>query len=902
MGLSAGTRLGTYEVKSSLGVGGMGEVYLAKDTRLGREVAIKVLPESFARDSERLARFEREARLLAALNHPNIGAIYGLQEHESTSYLVLELVPGQTLAQRLKRGPLPVAEALAICRQVAEALEAAHEKGIVHRDLKSANVIITPEGKAKVLDFGLAKGLEVEGSAADLSRTPTVTGEATGVGVVLGTAAYMSPEQARGLPLDTRTDIWSFGCVLYEALTGRKAFEGATVSDTVAAILDREPDWQALPQKTPERARWLLRRCLEKDLRNRLRHIGDARIELEDASAPPGTGPLSAVAVAGVSRRTFIATAAGGLLAGAAGTEVFERYSPRGAASAAQIVRFALPLAPGQRLVPHFVPMLAISPDAKYVAFSDAQGQLYLRALDHLETKPIQGVRGGAPFFSPDGRWVGYRDPITRTVKKVALSGGAPITMFASNLIYGAAWGHDGYIYVTVSYPGAVTRIPATGGTPEDITKLDTQKEERIHRMVELLPGGGALLFTVGGGGMDSYDEARIVAYSLKSGQRKTLIEGGTCARYSPSGHVVYARAGGLFVVPFDLKRLEVTGPPVQVMDGVLMSRNTGAAHISLSAAGDLVYAPGGVEGGERTLMWVDRQGKAQPLGLPPRSYLHPRISPDGRQLAVEIEGPSHDVYLYEFSRGVLTKLTLDGSSHWPLWTPDGKRITFRRWLNNTFSMWWMPADRSASEERLTTIGEMQSPVSWSPDARFLSFTGMGTEKVPAVYVLPMDQDRKPQPVAQSKFPAGSAKFSPDGRWLAYCSNESGRSEVYVQVYPGPGPKIQVSNDGGSDPLWKRKGGELYYRNADKMMVVSVTTSPTFSASKPRLLWEGQYSHGMSSSCGAPGPTSSNYDVTPDGQRFLMIRDKAQDFYATQLNVILNWAEELKHLNPDQRA
>jgi serine/threonine-protein kinase len=492
----------------------MGEVYRASDTRLGREAAIKVLPESFARDSARVARFQREARLLAVLNHPNIGAIYGLEEHGSINYLVLELVPGETLAKTLRSRPLPISEALAVCRQVAEALEAAHEKEIVHRDLKPANIMIRPDGKVTLLDFGLAKGLESESASPIESRAPTLGLEPTHAGMILGTAAYMSPEQARGQRLDARTDIWSLGCVLYESLTGRKAFEVATLSGTVAAILDRQPNWQFLPPDTPERARWLLRRCLEKDLRNRLRHIGDARIELEDASVPSVAGDVSAVALRGVSRRTFIATTAAGLLVGGAGAELFDHYRQRSPVSAGRVVRFSLPLPPGQQLVPRMVPMLAISPDAKRVAFCPGfGGQIYSRPLNGLEAKPIPGTRGDCPFFSPDGRWLGFRDPVARTVKKVAVGGGAPVTILEGGWVAGAAWDQDDYIYLSASYPGAISRIRPAGGRLEDITKLDTPKD--IHRLVDLLPGGEALVFTVGGGGMDL--TTTLVSWSARS-------------------------------------------------------------------------------------------------------------------------------------------------------------------------------------------------------------------------------------------------------------------------------------------------------------------------------------------------------------------------------------------------
>ncbi len=895
--------LGHYSLEEKLGAGGMGVVYRARDAVLRREVAVKVLPDAFSSDPERLARFEREAQLLASLTHPNVGAIHGMEEAGGVRYLVLELVPGETLGERLAGGSLPVPEALDVCRQIAEALEAAHERGIIHRDLKPANVKITPEGKVKVLDFGLAKAFGAEPFETDLSQSPTVTTGATREGVILGTAAYMSPEQARGKTLDKRTDIWSFGCVLYEALAGKPAFGGETVSDTMAGILTGEPQWERLPDATPPNVGALLRRCLRKDSHRRLRDIGDARIELEDAqsgaveTAIPTAGPAQSPTM------KVLAGAAAGLVVGALATWIGISRSGQQAAASAPVARFSIAL-PARAIMFTGVHSVALSPDGGLLAFATQTGgqrQLHVRRLDEFESKPIPGTEGGIePFFSPDGQWIGFWHTQSRTLKKVALSGGAPVTLCETEVVYGASWGADDMIVLTATVPGALARVPAAGGKLEPVTKLDLGKNERDHRYPQILPGGKAVLFTVAYSDIDSYDDACIAVQSLETGERKSLVEGGTLGRYSPSGHLLYVRAGNLLAVPFELTRLAVTGPPVPVLKGIFESVNQGSAHFDVARNGSLAYVPGGAEGAERTVVWVDRQGKAEPLPLPQRAYLHPRISPDGKQLAIEIEGPKHDCFVYEFGRDVLTKVTLDGLSHWPLWTPKGDRLTFRKWTG-TFSMWWIPADRSAPEERLTTVGSRQSPASWSPDTQVVSFTQVDAVTGPGAYVLDM-ADRRPRPLAQSRFAEGSPKFSPDGRWIAYTSNESGRDEIYAQPYPGPGPKIQISNDGGTDAVWNPRGGELFYRNGDKLMIVDVSASPTLEVSKPRVLWEGHYSHGTSSSCGAPGPTSSNYDVTPDGQRFIMIRDEDQDLVPTTVNVVVGWTKELTRLVPAKKS
>ena len=888
-----GRRLGVYDVQALLGAGGMGEVYRARDTRLQRDVALKILPREFTADRDRLARFEREARLLAALNHPHIATIYGVSEAGDIRALVLELVEGPTLAERLRQDPVIARDAVAIARQLADALEAAHERGIVHRDLKPGNIKVTPDGTGKVLDFGLAKAVEDE---VNVAQGATTTNDQTRDGIVLGTPAYMSPEQARGKPVDKRTDIWAFGCVLFEMLSGRVTFAGDTTSDTIAAILEREPAWDVLPRSTPRPLLRLLRRCLEKDPRQRLRDIGDARIELDEPAAGAGDDAQPV----GVTRRTAIGTLLGAAIgATATGGFMISRY--RGALPS-RLTRFAIATPEGESVVATWANRLSIAPDGSRIGViagpPAGTAHVYLHSLSDLEFRLLKDVTSGYSFFSPDSRWLGYFSPNPPSMRKLSLSGGAPVTIFprpAATGNSGATWGDDDTIYFVSDIPGGLMSVPASGGQPKELLKIDIAKDQRTLKFPSLIPGRSALVYTVATKDSESFDDAQIAALSLRTGQTKVLVEGGTHPRYLPSGHLVYARNGKLLAVRFDPDRLEVTGQPITVIDGVLMSRNTGAANFDVSAAGDLVYAPGQCEGGARTLHWVDRSGHAEPLPLPARSYLHPRISPDGRRLALEIEGANHDCYVYDFASGVLSNLTTDGVSHWPLWSPDGNMIGYRSGAMVHFRLWQVPSDRSRPPEQVAAAGFSQSAESYSPDGRVIAYTVMNPSGPVKVATVPLRADGKPQPLDDNKYTEGSPKFSPDGRWVAYCSTESGKPQVYVQGFPAPGPKIQISNDGGTDPVWRRGGGELFFRNGDSMMVVAVSTASGFTAGRPQELWKGTYSHGMSSSCGPPGFSSSNYDVAPDGHRFLMIKDENQDkVTSTQVVVALGWADEVR--------
>ena len=904
-----GRRLLEYEVQSWLGAGGMGEVYRARDLRLARDVAIKVLPSSVASDSSRVARFRREAQILATLNHPHIAAIYALLETDDALGLVLELVDGPTLAEQLSGGPRPIPQTLQVARDVASALEAAHGKGIVHRDLKPANIKLTSDGIAKVLDFGLAKATGVSSDASTVMELG-----ATRDGMILGTAPYMSPEQVRAQPVGPRTDVWAFGCVVYEALTGKRAFSGSSAADCLAAILERDPDWSALPPATPAAVAALLHQCFEKDPDRRLADIRQARALLDDELARiSGRAPVH-VRRRVSSRRAVVALSAA-IIVVAGGSALFFRFR------ALRAEPLELQLASRESIVPTHSSEVALSPDGRLIAYAsvtipagmpgmsaardsggdppadadDSQSmagmpmtaQIYLRARDGDQPRPIGGAVGSAPFFSPDGLWLGFWHAPTATLRKVAVSGGAPVKIAdAPSGISGATWGPDGTIVFAWF---DLFRVPAAGGAPAVLLKVDEARGHRFYRHPSFLPSGRAVLFTIGTADTHSYDDGDIAVVSLDTGRSRVLIEGGTSPRYVPSGHLIYARGGKLLAVAFDPDALEIRGRPFEVLDGVFMSATTGMAAYAVSAHGDLVYAAGPVERAARVPVWVDRAGRATPLPLRAGPYLHPRLSPDGGRFAIEMEGASHDIFTYDFHNSVLTNLSLDGASHWPSWSPSGDRLTYRSWKTGTMTMWEMPADRSASPQLLTPIGSMQSPESWSPDGKALAFTQMDPENGSDIYVL-TGGDRHPQPLVHTKFSEGSPKFSPDGKWLAYASNESGRSEVYAVAYPGPGSKTQISNNGGTDPVWRHDMKELFYRNGDLMMAVDVATGRTLQTGKPRVLWQGRYDAGAGSSCGMTGPSSANYDVSRDGQQFLMIRDLAEKAECKRVRGLSNWA------------
>ncbi len=897
-----GRTLAHYRVAEKLGAGGMGEVYHAQDTKLGREVAIKVLPEAFARDPERMARFEREARLLASLNHANIASIYGLEEADSVRFLVLELVPGRTLGEHLAADSHTLEEKLGLARQIAEALEAAHEKGIIHRDLKPANVKVTPEGKVKVLDFGLAKAFCGEASGSDLSQSPTLSDIASRQGVILGTAAYMSPEQARAKPVNKRTDIWAFGCVLYEMLSGQVTFRGDTVSDVVAGILRGEPNWEALPPDVPPRVRDLLRRCLQKDPARRLHDIADARLEIEDAlAAPVGTTPAPPAAVTAPPRavgwQRALPWGAAALAALAVGTLVWF-LKPGPSSATHEPSRVAISLPPDSR--PAFVRgqvALAISPDGREVVYTGLVGatpQLLRRSLDSYEVTPITGGESGSgPFFSPDGRWIGFSTP--GQMKKIPVGGGAPVSLCETSFIFGASWVSDGTIVFAQSATSGLWRVPADGGKPEPLTQLDPQHGEISHRLPVVLPGNKTVLFTVVTSG--GVGEWRIDALSLATGRRRTLIQGGTHPQYSPTGHIVFLQPnGGVAAVPFDADRVEVTAPPFPALDGIAASElSFGTAHFALSQGGTLAYLPGTLSGPERTLVWVDRKGASHPVTDSARAFETPRLSPDGRQVAVTSREASADLWTYQMGQGNLVHFTFDpAEEETPVWSPDGKRLVYSGSRGASRVILWRPADGSASEEQLFEGPGHSHVTDWSPDGRLLLFEQeVSTESGWDIWVLPLDGERKPQLLLGGSYNERWPVLSPDGRWLAYLSDESGQREVYVQAFPGPGGKWQVSVGGGGEPIWARNGRELFYRNGYGMVAVPVRTQPVFTPGKPQVVFDWPYE--------AMDGVRPNYDVTRDGQRFLMIKATESNSAPAQINMILNWSEELKRRDAAQK-
>jgi eukaryotic-like serine/threonine-protein kinase len=880
MTIAAGTKLGAYEIVAPIGAGGMGEVYRARDTKLARDVAIKVLPEAFACDAERMARFQREAKFLASLNHPNIAAIYGFEDSNGAHALVMELVEGPTLADRIKSGPISIDESLRIAKQICEGLEYAHERGIVHRDLKPANVKVSRDDCVKILDFGLAKAVEGDTEGADISTSPTLTRMATQAGFIIGTAAYMSPEQARAKPVDRRADIWAFGCVLYEMLTGKMAFEAETVTDTLAAVLTKEPDRSLLPKDTPLRVRLLLQRCLQKDSKQRLQAIGEGRIAIEEVleGAPE---PASPVATALASARPLWQRALPWVLFGAAAIAGIVGWILK-PASSRPVTRTVITLPPGRRLADfnHYL-VLALSPDGSqlgYVATTEGVGgatqQIYLRKMDSVEANPVPGTEGGSdPFFSPDGQWLGFF--ADGKLKKVSVYGGPAQVLADAALAGGAGWNKQGMI----AFSGGTTpiyQIPDTGGAPQAVTQL--ANGEVGHSWPEFLPGGKAVLFASGSG---------IFAQRIGTAERRNLTPGGFSPRYLPPGYLLYAQGGNLMVAPFDAKRLELKGTPVPVVGNVMEEAIPAPAQYSISATGSLVYISGSAQTSQSKLVWVSRNGTEQVSPAPAGDYSSPRLSPDGRRVALDIGGGQ--IWIYDLARDTLTRFTFKGGAY-PAWRPDGKRIAFASiGGGGATNLYWQMADGSGDLQRLTTSEHFQVPLSWSPNGQLLAFQELAG--APADIRVLRLSDRKVETFLQSSAAAAAPQFSPDGRWMAYISNESGRSEVYVQPYPGPGGKYQISTDGGNEPVWNRNGRELFYRNGDKMMAVEITPEPSFSAGNPKMLFQGGY---VRTNASFP-----EYDVSPDGQRFLMLKPIEQAQAApTQIDIVLNWTEELKRLVP----
>jgi serine/threonine protein kinase len=880
-----GQRVGNFEIVEMIGRGGMGVVYLARDSKLERLVAIKSMPAELQASSTARTRFTREARLLASLSHPNIGVIHDIIEQtKGGAYLVLEYVPGETLAERMAREPLQLKDALSIGLQIAEAVCAAHEAGVIHRDLKPSNIKITPDGQVKVLDFGLAK--------TTVSKSATAEPTVTQAGRVMGTPAYMSPEQARGHPMDRRTDIWSFGCLLYEMLTGHLPFEGGTTTDVLARIIERDPDWDLLPQATPANIRVLLWRCLAKDPRRRLQHIGDAVLEIDETLNVPADKPTVAEPLVKVGIRRWRPEVLFGVAGIGIGIIVAGIFLKRptipahSEADLAPVQRFDIELPENQALgfyqgpFSNRQPAFALSPDGSrlvYVARVGATTQLFERIIDQFEVRPIPGTDGASsPFFSPDGQSVGFF--AETDLKIVSLLGGEPVTLCTNSDSSGGSWGSDGMIYFFVREQG-LSRVPANAGNVET---LGTESERIGGAYPQVLPGNKAVLIISG------HDA---VLFSSETMEKKVLVKNVCYARYVSTGHLVYPRAGAIEAVPFDLETLQPTGTPVPVFKQVLLDSLSGPAQFTISNNGLLVYAPG-ADTARSIPFWIDRQGNVEPLPMSAQIYGTFRLSPDSKRLAILVRELQTNVYIYDVAKGTGFKLTVEGNNYYPIWTSDGERVIFSRYeeAEGQWHVLWVPADGSSEPESLCSSKSILAPCSLSSDGKILALYKGNHD----LWTLQLEGQHEFKLLRETEFMEVFPTFSPDGKWIAYASQRGDKMQIYVRPYPAVMSRVwQISTDLGEEPMWSPKGDELFYRSGDnKWMFVSISTEPEFEHGTPQVLFEGPYSN----------VSGLSYDVTPDGQRFMVLKPQYDDSQVRELHVITNWFEELKRLAPSPEA
>jgi Tol biopolymer transport system component len=888
----SGTVFGAYRIERLLGRGGMGEVYRARDTTLGRDVAIKVLPATWLADPGRLERFQREARVLAALNHPNIAAIYGIEQVDAVYGLVLELVEGPTLAERIARGPLPLDEALGIARQIAEAIEAAHDRGVVHRDVKPSNIILTRTGVAKVLDFGLAT--TTVGDALSGTQSPTMA-PMTGEGVIVGTVAYMSPEQARGQTVDRQTDIWAFGCVLFEMLTGARAFTGDTLAEISAAVLKSEPEWSALPTATPIRIRDVLRRCLQKDRALRLRDAGDVRIEIVEAVSAPtsperGTEPLVAI----WRRAAIVALAAvvpvvAGVLA----------WGLKPAATTPIVARFPIVIPDRQAFSSTARRFLAVSPDGSEMVYA-ADERLYRRLMSDVEAHPIAGTDGsspGDPAYSPDGAWLAFYSRVEQAVKKIAVGGGVAVTLCDAPSAVGSlglSWDASGILFGQPER--GIMRVSPSGGKPEVLV----DEKDDVLAGPHMLPGGQQVLFSLSSAtGSVRWDKAQVAVQDLRTGNRTVLVGNGDDGRYLPTGHLVYVVGGTVFAVPFDVARLEVTGGPVPIIEGVRRASLSGLAELDISPAGSVVYVPGppSTAAANVSLGIVNRTGGLiEILKLAGAEYDHPRISPHaGKRLAFAVDnGVDANVFVYDLG-GATTprRLTFDGKNRFPVWSADGQRVTYQSDRDGELGIYWQQANGDPAPERLTRpeSGTSHVPLAWSPDGRTLLFDvvrgasfSLSTLSASNKKIISLGDARNIYPT--------NAVFSPDGRWVAYTQYTPplpGSGGVFVQPFPPTGVKYQISTT-GIYPTWSLDGKELFYEPSGRLIAVTVTTHPTMAFGNPQQIAVPRWINSPNS--------SRTYDVTANGTFIGVLPLATAATSASEIRVVLNWTGELKRLVP----
>jgi serine/threonine protein kinase len=855
----------------------MGRVYRATDTTLGRQVAIKILPDAFAADPDRLARFEREAKTLASLNHPHIAAIYGFEKSEGTCALVMELVEGDDLSQRIARGAMRLDEALPIAMQICEALAAAHEQGIIHRDLKPANIKVRPDGTVKVLDFGLAKPTAPAGSSSSASLSPTLTSPAMSqAGLILGTAAYMSPEQAKGRPVDRRSDVWAFGCVLFEMLTGRRAFPGEDVTDTIAAVVLREPDWTALPPETSAGMRRLLHRCLRKDTKQRLHDIADVRLELDESRTDAAPAPETPIARRSRGRLALVGAVVLALF-GVAIVQTVRLWST--GVTSPSLVRFSLPPPAGIEFSSDNEALTAVSPNGTSVVLAYRRGslnQLFMRRFDEDEASPIPGTEGGeVPFFSFDGKWIGFRE--RNRLKKMAAAGGAAVAVGDFDFNFGTgAWAPDDTIVFTPNYAAGLWRVSASGGTPRKLTDPNTADGELGHFFPQILPDGKTVLFT---SFRTPAERSRIELYSLETGARKVVVDGGFHARYAASGHLLFARSTTVFAVPFDVKRQQTIGQPAPVVAGVAVTLPAGLAQFNVSPTGTLIYVSQAALSAPRQLAWLDKSGQAVPVGTERQRFADPRLSPDGRRIALTVRDENDsDVWVYDLARESLGRVTSSPTTQMnPVWTPDGRRLYFV-FEEPVFHIYSRAVD-GGQEPQLVLGGPADMrPQSVSPDGQFLVYRRDDPVTRSGIWLLPLTGDKKPRVFVDTPSDEEGGLVSPDGRRLTYLSDETGRREVYLQPFPDGGERVQVSANGGRDPRWSRDGKTLYFREGDKMMAASVVGA---AVGRPSMLFEKRI---------------EDYDVAADGRFLAVLPDPTAP--PAPVNVVLNWLEELRRLAP----
>jgi Tol biopolymer transport system component len=885
--LSPGTQIGSYQVVALLGAGGMGEVYRARDTRLNREVALKVLPEAFSRDFERMARFEREAKLLASLNHPNIAAIYGLEESGPIRALVMELVEGSTLAERIRSGPIPPDEALPIARQVADAVGYAHDKSVIHRDLKPANIKVTAEGAVKVLDFGLAKAMSEELSEADMGNSPTLSMAATRQGVILGTAAYMAPEQVKGKSVDRRADVWAFGVVFYEMLAGRQLFSGDSIAETLASVMKEAPSFDVLPPATPAPVRNLLRRCLEKDPRRRLMHIGEARILLEDVLSGNVASHAAPVAAAPRKSREKIAWATtAALVIAALGWAGFAFLRP--APEAARPVRFSiyppdswslsiLPSGTGALPAP-----LAVSPDGLRIAFlagnSEGRSLLWVRSLDTLAARSLEGTDGAtSPFWSPDSRFLGFF--ADGKLKKIDTSGGPPVTLCDASVPSGGTWSQDGTILFAPTQNSTLQKVSAAGGAPVAVTTL--AEGEVGHWRPFFLPDGRHFIYRVAAG----MTGGPVYLASLDSPERTLLINSDSSNVLYAQGHLLFLRETTLMAQPFDPQRLALAGDPVPIAEQIQLIGVGLLGVFSASANGLLVYQTGTGAVGSR-LAWYDRAGKQVASVGDVASYGDLELASDSKHASVSLPMTgARDIWLFDLERGLRTRFTFDSAAELEsIWSPDGSHVVFNSTRTGFYDLYQKPATGAGADEILFEDKTNKYPLSWSPDGRWILFRAVSGPTGNDLFVLPLTSDKKPIPFLNTQFNEIFGQFSPDGRWIAYSSNESGRNEVYVASFPGPGGKWQVSTAGGEYPRWRRDGAELFFFSTDyKLMAAAVNARGSdFQVGAVDPLFQARPVIGF----------RYPYGVSPDGQRFL-INTLPERSASPPLTAVLNWTAGL---------